>query len=462
MISHGKNTYFSLLIISVIALLYTFFAYTIERTDFAAVVLLWSCTFILSYLLIAQNPKNNKLLTFSGVFFRAVFIIAIPNLSQDFYRFLWDGRMLLDGFNPYLSLPENWIASNNAPIAQAEVLYRGMGQLNGSHYTNYPPISQLCYFIAALVARKSILSSVITLRLLIILADLGTLYFGKKLLQLLQINTTRIFWFFLNPYIIIEMVGNLHFEAVMVFFIVWSLYLLKKNLWYWSAIVLGLSVSVKLIPLLFLPLFFQWFTKSEYQKFDKRGFIKLAGFYFIILFTVLLSFAPFLSEQFITNFSRTIRLWFQNFEFNASVYFIVRWIGYQTVGWNVIETAGKILPIITIAFLIGATFLRKNRTFPQLITACLLSISTYYFLSTTVHPWYIAVPLLLSIFTRYKFAIAWSFIVILSYTAYLHPNFKENLWMVGLEYVIVFFVLVLDILQSKNATFMKRQTRILD
>ena len=453
MIDKRKNSYFSFLIIFIVAILYTLFAYTIERTDFMAVATLWSSIFLLSYIHVYLNSENEKLLTFSGILFRAVFVIAIPNLSQDFYRFLWDGRMLLEGFNPYLSLPENWIAKGNAPIAQAEILYQGMGQLNGSHYTNYPPLSQLCYFIAALVAKKSILGSVITLRALIILADIGTLYFGKKLLKALQIDSHKIHWFFLNPFIIIEMTGNLHFEGVMIFFIVWSLYLLKKNLWHWAAVALGLSISVKLIPLLFLPLFFQWFTKTDTHKFHKKGFIALIGFYLITLTTVLLSFAPFLSEQFIANFSRTIRLWFQTFEFNASIYFVIRWVGYQVVGWNVIETAGKILPMITILFLTGITFFRKNKSLSQCITACLLCLSFYYFLSTTVHPWYIAVPLILSVFTRYKFALAWSFVIILSYTAYLNPDFKENLWMVGLEYLVVFSVLIFDILKCKQLKF---------
>ncbi|TPN87262.1 mannosyltransferase [Aquimarina algicola] len=432
------------------AVLYGVFAYTIERTNLLAVISIWIALFFLSYKIIQINNNNWKTLAIIGLLFRVIFIVAVPNLSQDFYRFIWDGRMLFEGFNPYLSLPEVWIAQGNAPIAQAQELYIGMGQLNGSHYTNYPPISQLCYFIAAIFAHKSILGSAIVLRTLIILADIGTFFFGKKLLEALSLPKKQIFWYILNPFIIIELTGNLHFEAVMVFFIIWSLYLLHKGYWYWAAIALALSVSVKLIPLLFLPLFFQKFIRNEHKGFDiKTGLPRLIGFYSIVITTVLITFAPFLSEAFFANFKRTITLWFQTFEFNASIFFIIRWIGYQIVGWNVIETAGKILPLVTITILLALTFLRKNISTVQLISAMVIGICCYYFLSTTVHPWYIAVPLSLCVFTMYRFPIAWSLVVILSYTAYLDPNFKENLWMVGLEYLVVFSMFTIEIFRRK-------------
>lgn len=452
MFQQWKYNRFSILLIVAGLLFYWSFSYQLERTDFTKMISLWAALFFVSYKIIQLNPDNYKLLAITALLFRVVFLFVIPNLSQDFYRFIWDGRMLLEGFNPYLSLPEVWIAQGDAPIAQAQELYTGMGTLNGSHYTNYPPVSQFCYFIAALFTSKSILGSAMVFRILIISADIGTFFFGRKLLQSFNLPEKRIFWYILNPFIIIELTGNLHFEAVMVFFIIWSLYLLHKGYWYWAAVVLALSVSVKLIPLLFLPLFFQKFILDKQKSFNKSsltiGLPKLIGFYSIVIGTCLLIFAPFLSGEFLANFSKTITLWFQTFEFNASIYFIIRWIGYQVVGWNIIETTGKILPLVVIVILLGLTFFRNNRSTPQLITGLLLGICIYYFLSTTVHPWYIAVPLSLCIFTNYRFPIVWSFVVIFSYTAYLDPDFKENLWMVGLEYLFVFTIFSKELIKA--------------
>lgn len=225
--------------------LYFLFAYTIERTEFNKLLFLWVALFTCYFGLLQNKQLSFIHLASIAVLFRLVFFSAIPNLSQDFYRFIWDGRMILEGLNPYLSLPQTFIEQNNYPINQANELYKGMGALNGSHYTNYPPINQLCFLIAALLAKNSIIGSVVVMRVLIILADIGILYFGKKLLERLQLPVKKIFLYILNPFVIIELTGNLHFEPVMLFFLVWSIYKLQQQKWFSAAILLACSISVK-------------------------------------------------------------------------------------------------------------------------------------------------------------------------------------------------------------------------
>ncbi|TXD48029.1 mannosyltransferase [Polaribacter sp. IC073] len=445
--------------------LYFLFAYFIERTQFYTLSFLWFTLFVGFYVLIKN--KNTSFTTLVGVaiLFRLVFLFSIPNLSQDFYRFIWDGRMILNGFNPYVSLPATFIQQNLQPVAEAARLYEGMGALNGSHYTNYPPLNQFCFFIAAIFASKSIFGSVIVLRVFIILADVGILYFGKKLLEKLHLPINNIFWYVLNPFIIIEMTGNLHFEPVMLFFLVWALYKLQQQKWIWAAILIACSVAVKLIPLLFLPLFFQWFVKWKGTK-DKfnlssikngvaslknnwttffKGILHLSSFYLIVIGTTLLLFLPFYTSEFIANYSNSVGLWFRNFEFNASFYYLFREIGYLFRGYNEIAIIGKITPILTVLFLVFLTFFRKNKTPIQLITALMFGLCFYYFTATTVHPWYLATPLILSVFTKYKFPVVWSLVIILSYQAYANNPWKENLWVVFIQYFVVYSFLIYEV-----------------
>ncbi len=445
----------SLLLIVSSAAFYVAFAYDLERSDLIKLIGLYSGVFYLSWKLYKIEKVNFWFLALVALLFRLLFIGAIPNLSQDFYRFIWDGRMIAEGFNPYLYLPENLIALGNAPIAQAKELFDGMGALSASHFTNYPPLNQVLFAIAGILSGKSIIGSVIVLRILIIAADIGVLYFGRKLLVNLKLPESRIFLYLLNPFIIIELTGNLHFEGVMVFFLVWSLYLLQQKKWVGSAIIFACSVLLKLVPLLFLPLFFGYFIYKRENNHDaenesKLGLAKLFGFYLIVGITVVLGFLPILSSVFIQNFMASISLWFQKFEFNASFYYIVRWIGFQSKGYNIIETAGKSLPLVTIGILAGLSFFRKNNSLEKLITAMLFGFTAYLFLSTTVHPWYLVIPLMLSIFTTYRYLMVWSFVVILSYAGYTSAGFQENLWLVALEYIIVIGLFIKELFGRKT------------
>ena len=239
----------------------------------------------------------------------------------------------------------------------------------------------------------------------------------------------------------------------MIFFLVWSLYLLYVGKWQFSGVVLALSISVKLIPLIFLPLFFQWFVKHGKTEVSvSKKLLQLIGFYFIVGFTTLLLFAPFYSSEFISNYSKTVALWFQNFEFNASLYYIAREVGYLFRGYNEIAIIGKVTPILVILFVLAITFLRKNTSPKALITAMLLVLSVYYFTTTTVHPWYVATLLILSVFTRYKFPLVWSFVIILSYLAYINLNKadkSENLWVIALEYLVVYSIFIWEVFIKK-------------
>ena len=197
--------------------MYAAFAYDLNRADFPKLISLIVGLFFLSYALYKRARVYFWFLVGVAFTARLVFIVTLPGLSQDFYRFLWDGRLLAQGINPYLQTVQSFIDQGLQPVAQSDALYKGMGALNAGHYTNYPPINQLFFLISGWLSPNSILGGAVVLRLTIILADLGILYFGSKLLKSLKLPRHFIFWFILNPFVIIEFSGNLHFESVFVF-----------------------------------------------------------------------------------------------------------------------------------------------------------------------------------------------------------------------------------------------------
>ena len=418
-------------------------AYHLERTDFIKVVTLFAALFFICFKLIQFEKWNLKFLLITGIFFRLIFLYAEPNLSQDFFRFIWDGELVGHFINPYLQLPNTLIEQPDLVIANAKELHNGMGDLSARHFSNYPPLNQFIFAFAALLGGKSILGSIVVMRVLIIGADMGILYFGRKLLKNINRSPHLIFWYFLNPLIIIELTGNLHFEGVMLFFFVWALYLLSVQKWQWAAVVYACSISIKLVPILFLPLFLKHFKLK-----------KAIGFFSIVGVTSLLLFAPFYSAEFFANYSKTIGLWFSNFEFNAGLWNAIKHIGIQfdAKPWELIKTYGKITPIITIIAVLLFTFFRKNQKLPVLISSMLWVLTLYYFMSATVHPWYVIFLVVLALFTNFRFPLVWSAVIILSYFAYSLTDFKENGWLLAIEYISVYTFLIYEIVAHRNKT----------
>ena len=423
-------------------ILYAIWAYNLERFEHFKLFTLYSILFGCYYLIINQPQIKEQHLTYLSLVLRLVFIGAIPNLSQDFYRFIWDGRLIGSGLNPYLTTPNELIFSQPDVFPQMKLLFDGMGSLSAEHYSNYPPLHQLPFILAAILSKHSILGSVIVLRIILIGADFGILFFGKKLLRKLQLPTRNIYWFILNPLVIIELTGNLHFEGLMLLFFVMALYYIHTKKWHLAAFSMAFSIAVKLVPLLSLPLVL-----------NTLGWKKSIRFYLSVGTVFTLLFAPFLSGDFFQNYSATIGLWFSNFEFNASFYYLLNW-GLETATLEPIRSMGIIM-MSAIGLLTVYQLIQNKTKTTALIHSVLWILTAYYFISTTVHPWYIISLVLLSIFTPYTFARVWSYTLIFSYFAYNQFNVDENGYILCLEYLPVLGVLGWELFNRKTIRQLK-------
>lgn len=425
-----KYSFYIAFLVSLIS--YLIFGYLIDRESFNLILMLYSFLF-LSFIVLMKTNKNDNLLFWIGIFFRIIFLFSTPFFSQDFYRFIWDGRLIVAGINPYEFLP-NDIINSMANFSQSQFLYNKMGSLSAAHFSNYPPINQLLFAIAGFISGKSIIGSAIFFRTIIIFSDIGIYFFGRKILNNLNLNPNQIFLYFLNPLVILELTGNLHFEGVMLFFLLLGLYKIMQEKYLDASFFIAISISIKLLPLLLLPLFYKKLT-------FRRSII----FYLLVVVFNVLFFMPFLNESLVNNYIQTISLWFTNFEFNASFYYIIREIGFYIKGYNIIGIIGKIIPIITILIILYFSFFRENATIKNIFYNALIVLSLYFFIATTVHPWYVINLILLSVFTKYKFPIVWSFFIILSYFAYSQIPFQENYWFLFIEYFAVFAIFILEI-----------------
>lgn len=95
-------------------------------------------------------PHLPGIVIFFAVLFRLTIFWCQPSLSEDFYRYVWDGRVQIAGINPYRYPPE---AKELAPLRDVH-----HAQINHQDVrTPYPPFAETIFHILAKIPGGSFL-----------------------------------------------------------------------------------------------------------------------------------------------------------------------------------------------------------------------------------------------------------------------------------------------------------------
>jgi alpha-1,6-mannosyltransferase len=430
-----KPIYYLVILVSILG--YVLIAFSIQRFETQFLLPVYAVLFF-SYLWIVAKAKDEQVLFWVGIafLFRLIFLFAWPSLSDDFYRFIWDGRLWSAGYHPFSELPSVYVQQGIAGIDQPL-----FSKLNSPEYfTIYPPLSQFVFWISVKVSPQSILGSVIVMRIVLLLAEVGSIFMLYKLMKQLSLPIINVLLFALNPLVIIELTGNLHFEGLIIFFVLLAVYLLLRNQWLTSAVSMGFAIASKLMPAIFLPVLI-----------SRLGIKQSLRYGLVVSITSLVCFFPLFNREVIQSMSTSIGLYFNKFEFNASLYYLVREFGYWKYGYNIIQTVGWKLGVMAAILIFILSFrngLKWKATQPvsmtSLVSDWMWALSIYFLFTTILHPWYITTLIALSVFTSYRFPIIWSGLIFLTYAGYTQNSFHENLWLTSIEYLIVIGYLIFE------------------
>ena len=427
MLANKRVSYF---VVAASSLLYAYLFYFVGRTASLPLIIIYSILFV-GYLLLLNRSKEFDIRWLIGIslLFRLIPLFAIPALSDDFYRFIWDGRLWAAGINPFAGLPGEFL---NDPALVAKGITNELYELLNSktHYTVYPPVPQYINWLAAKLFSNNIAYSVYLMRTIIIGAEMVSIMFIYLLLKKYKLKPHLLTFYALNPLVVIEISGNLHHEGLMITFLLGFLYFNAYNKTPQAAVMLALAIASKLLPLMFLPLIL--LRQKHWLMFSAILMIILAGL-----------FMPLVDHSFIIGLQDSLTLYYQNFEFNAGLYYLLREVGYWFYGYNAIALIGKLLFILSTGLIIIYSFLltRKKYNFTFSLTILYLIFSL---LSLILHPWYILLFLAFAPFTKFKFPVVWSYFIFLTYLGYSHAGFTENYYLVTVEFAALIIALVID------------------
>jgi len=365
----------------------------------------------------------------AALVFRLLWLPATPALSDDFYRFRWDGLLVSHGHNPFAETPQQLLASPPADSATLPMpeLRRLLPQLNSpAYFSVYPPVCQALYGAAAWLFPTSQTGFLLVVRLALLLADAGAAALLLWLLPLAGWPARRALAYLLHPLVVVEIAGNVHMEGVVVGFLLLAGALLVRRRLRLAAGALALAVATKLLPLLALPLLAR-----------RLSWRRLRQFMGVLAGALGLLFLSFLSWRLLLHMGLSLDLYFQSFEFNASVFYVLLALGNWLAGYDLVGVLGPLLGLAAASLCCWLARRAGRPTLAALPHWLLLTLSGYFALATIVHPWYLVPLVALSCFSPLRYARVWAGLAVLSYSAYRTPAYTESGLLLTLEYGVV-------------------------
>ncbi|MEM7162626.1 MAG: hypothetical protein AAF487_09340, partial [Bacteroidota bacterium] len=387
------------------------------------------------YFIFPRKRLSFKTILFLGIIGRLILFGSMPNLSDDLYRFIWDGELIYNEINPYAHTPNESLHFLDKPE-----LYKNLNSKN--YYSVYPPMMQASFLMSTYWG-DDIFVNVFFFRLLLLISEIGILLLLVRILRIIKSNETWVAIYAFNPLIILEVIGNLHFESMMICFFLFGFYLLIKSDLNRASIMLAalffaFGICTKLTLALVLPVLL---FRVPFKK-----FIELGGYTLVFSF---LLFLPFMSNQLIQNISSSLDLYFRSFEFNASIFYLVNGLSSLNQGWDTVQYVGPIVSFLGLLLILYFSVFREKKNWIAFFEKAQIAYFIYLVFSTTVHPWYLINLIFLSVFTRKVYPLVWSFLVFLSYYMYAN-DLREPPLLLALEYSTVFIVFYFELFRSQK------------
>lgn len=297
-----------------------------------------------------------------AIVFRLALIWLPPVLSDDAFRYVWDGWMQLEGIDPYRYVP----ADAELAAYHDEPLY---DRLNSpEYYSVYPPVSQLIFRIGGLFYEQGWQASYFVIKVIMASFEVGAVIVLSRM-----ISPGNLLLYAWNPLVLIAGAGQAHGEAVLAFFLSLTLWSSWKGRGGAAGVWLACAGWVKLYPFVLIPLLWRRF-----------------GWRSIVTGTVaaVLLGAPYAHAHVVENVMRSLDLYVRLFEFNAGFYYVVKGAFELVTGADWSKQIGPALRFVFIGALPLIYMLDARHRWP-LQRAFAVTIGGFLILSTTVHPWYL-------------------------------------------------------------------------
>lgn len=332
-------------------------------------------------------PISNGLLLWIivvGLAMRLGMFNSTPILEDDHNRYLWDGAVLAEGFNPYQYPPSQFTQGgvHGLPEGLRRLAKEGSSIIQRINYpwlrTIYPPVAEAAFAFAHMIMPWSLNAW----RSVLLGMDLITLFLLFIILKRLGLSSMGIVVYWWNPLLIKEIYNSGHMDVLIFPFILSALLFSFRARPVLASSVLGLAVGTKFWPALLIPVIARPFLR------DPKRLIPAV---FVFLGVSLAMFLPFYLTG--LDSGSGFRVYGTSWEMNDTVFMVIFWVVkwcISALSLDPLYTDSGARALVLCILLAWAFWISKTNDHAPAETTrrFLLVIAALYLLSPTQYPWY--------------------------------------------------------------------------
>lgn len=306
-----------------------------------------------------------------------IFIVMLPWTSSDIFYYMGVGELNSRyGENPYYITMRQYYLENEQNIDD-EILKQGAYNFWGNTTVVYGPIAQYFFSLCSFLGNKNISLAILVFKLVNLVIHIINTYLIYK------ISKKKIFSIIygLNPFVLIEAIGNVHNDIITVFFVLLSLYFLLKQKKILPCILfLALATGIKYFTVLLLPLVILYHFRDE-----KRIYVRILrcmeyGLIFAVI--LLLEYIPYFKD-----YNIFLAMVVQTSRYSKSLYLLL--LRYHKDILSYVRTIFILIFIYQYVILCIDLLLTKNINFYKEIRKYNVSIILFLLILTNFQQWYL-------------------------------------------------------------------------
>lgn len=376
-----------------------------------------------------------------GLGLRLLLVVTEPSLSDDVYRYLWEGQLVTDGVSPYS------FAVNDPAAIAIDSDVRPMVN-NQSLASPYLPFAHLLFGVVAWILPAQTWA----MQLVMVMFDVAAAAAIVALLRVVGLPERRVLLYWLHPLAVVEVAHGAHIDAVILALSAWGIWLAigpKRTTWfgfYAGPMLLAAAALTRPLAVLFVPvLFWLWSWRQRV--------VWVAAFGLPILVMGVVTSFGLTEASAGRGVFGSARAYADTFRFNSGIYhWFETWVagrGLDDKGWNEPRSLAQLIVFAVVALALVVVFFaaRLERTQREDLRLLAVPLVIYVLLAPVMHPWYLLtllgfVPFLApgddEPLRRWLVPAPWlvlSALIFFSYLTYENPQaFAEREWVRKLEW----------------------------